>query len=59
MFLQIASSLPSERRVSLRTSTMSIGERPVNGFLLVAVSGGGGVKSTVLKFLVPGVTSLR
>ena len=47
MFLQIASSLPSERRVSLRTSTMSTGERPVNGFLLVAVSGGGGVKSTV------------
>ena len=44
LFVQIARSSSSERRVSRRASATSTGEWPANGFPSVAERDGGGVK---------------
>ena len=48
-----------KRRVWCRANATSTGERPANGFPLVAVRGGGGVKSAALGFLLPSLRFLR
>ena len=53
-FVQIPRSLSSKRRVFHRASTTSTGERPANGFPLVAVGVGAGLDLTCLGFFMAG-----
>ena len=57
--VQIVWCLLSKRRGSRREGNTSTGERPTNGFPLVAVGEGGGAKSTGLGFLTDGAGCLR
>ena len=59
LFVQIARSYSSKRRVPCRASTTSTGERPTNGFPSVAVGEQGGVDLSVLGFLMDVRRSLR